>query len=308
MSDPKKPKINRRWMRISLRFFLVLFALFSLGLAYWVRPALDQRRAVKDIKSMGGKVIYDTTRIDPEQVVLRRPGWLERKLGIDFLCPATEVRISGAKWDNRKRPFDFSELAACLKRLPKLRSLEFNEAGLWDKDLAEIATCSDRLESLSISDSDSVSSCGAGLVHIKNWPRLTSLRFECDYYRSLDLSSLSTCPLLDELWIGAGKLGEKDFVAIASCTELVELNLGSCSFDGEHLRHLQKASSLKSLVLTNCAPRYMPSGLPDGEQGSYHFKGGDPSYVPPIAEEFRRYGEWQEQILPGVSYHQLFEP
>ena len=104
----------RRWFRMSLRTFLVLFTLVSIWLGLAINRAHKQRAAVEAIVEMGGKVCYDyQVRFDNQQgitsPILEGSKWtpvrpspsLFRSLfGEDFISPVVHVSIKGGNLTN----------------------------------------------------------------------------------------------------------------------------------------------------------------------------------------------------------------
>ena len=203
--------------------------------------------------------------------------------------------------------------------------------GLGDDDIAKLAPLAGQLESLLISESRG--EYGSGLIHIKNWPHLKSLQLYCyTHGQSLDLTSLSTCPKLEQLtlgraeWVPVGKrcssrrLQESDFVEIAKCQGITKLSFSDCSFEGVHLVLLQKMESLKSLSLFNCAPRLatdsrrgVPWRIPLNEKpvptiGAFDFDAYHPNSIASFEEAFPtdHYNDWKKRILPEVEILRRF--
>jgi len=322
MPEPTEAKHarKRRWMRVSLRTFLVFVTLVGVGLGAWIIPSLSQRQSVRGIENMGGEVVYNNDLVDPVTgdpiSQLRPPKWLVETLGIDFFYSVTDVRVSGFRWRKNPPPFELDGFVSHLERLPKCRSLNLSMVGLLDDDIAKLAPLAGQLESLSIREVWPGNARGPGLVHIKDWPHLKSLAFRCRYFESLDLTSLSTCPKLEELSLGNGRLEEKDFAEIAKCQQIATLGLGNCSFKGPHLELLRKLKSLKRLYLTNCAPRVVIESwtiTPDGKRitnvaDGFDFEAADPQFITPFEEGFPtdRYNDWKKRTLPNVSVFELF--
>jgi len=58
-----------KYLRISLRTFLILLTLFAVWLGYKVNKRREQREIVEMIREMGGSVWYDSEAI--RKVILR---------------------------------------------------------------------------------------------------------------------------------------------------------------------------------------------------------------------------------------------
>jgi len=58
-TEPSKPKRKRRWLRYSLRTFLVVLTVFCVWLGALVYRVNKQREAVQWVKDHGGEVYYE---------------------------------------------------------------------------------------------------------------------------------------------------------------------------------------------------------------------------------------------------------
>ncbi|MCH7725193.1 MAG: hypothetical protein IH991_01740 [Planctomycetes bacterium] len=57
--QPANPKRKRRWLRYSLRTFLLLLTVFAVWLGLLVHRVNKQKEAVQWVRDMGGVVRYD---------------------------------------------------------------------------------------------------------------------------------------------------------------------------------------------------------------------------------------------------------
>ncbi len=94
------PKRKRRWLRYSLKTFLVLVTLFCVLMAWlgtFVYRVNKQREAVQWVRDWGGKVYYDFewdiegSRITGSQPP--GPDWLRELIGIDYFADVVIVEF-----------------------------------------------------------------------------------------------------------------------------------------------------------------------------------------------------------------------
>lgn len=100
-AKPKEePRRKRRWLRYSLRTFLLLLTVFSVWLGLLVNRVHKQKGAVDWVKEMGGTVSYDF-QWDPEQLFPMHPDtkppgpdWLRELIGVDYFANVVLVNLT----------------------------------------------------------------------------------------------------------------------------------------------------------------------------------------------------------------------
>lgn len=163
--------LKSRWFSLSLRVALVLILAVAAWLAWVTNRARAQRRALAQVKALGGLVYYDYQYPNPDVrnakwgATSPGPAWLRRWIGEEYFREVVEVDFI-----SEQKPVSDSELAI-VRSFPRLRHLnvisrEITVAGLEVlDDLPELRTL--WLKSSRISD--------AGLVHLRRLPKLREL-------------------------------------------------------------------------------------------------------------------------------------
>jgi len=93
--EARQPKRKRRWLRFSLRTFLLLLTVLCIWLCWNLYRVERQREAVKWVRENGGTVYYDF-EMDSDGEVLSdsQPPvakWLHEILGVDFFSTVRQV-------------------------------------------------------------------------------------------------------------------------------------------------------------------------------------------------------------------------
>jgi len=114
--EVKKPK--RRWLRFSLRTFLIVLTIFCVWLGWYLYRVEQQRNAVKWVEENGGEVRYDY-QFDSKGVRLGNsqpsvPKWLLNILDVNYFSSIVSVEISDASQITNLTPI------ACLTNLERL--------------------------------------------------------------------------------------------------------------------------------------------------------------------------------------------
>ena len=81
---------KRRWLRMTLRTFLVLLTVACVWLGWLANRANNQRRTVQWATELGGYVSYDY-QYHPEPP---GPEWLRNLIGIHYFANVVRVRLS----------------------------------------------------------------------------------------------------------------------------------------------------------------------------------------------------------------------
>ena len=90
---------NHRWLRFSLRTFLIVITILTVCFGWWVYRAERQRAAVRWVKENGGTVYYDF-EFDSEGVFAQNrqspvPEWLLNILDVNYFSNVVYLNISG---------------------------------------------------------------------------------------------------------------------------------------------------------------------------------------------------------------------
>jgi hypothetical protein len=298
----------------SVRALLAVTTVICLWLGMLAVGARQQRLAIDQLRSVNATVGYDG-RADE----LWKPVWLRECVGDDFFQTVTQVNINDHQDAQESFPLPFRDLETAvdaMRRLPSLRSITFNYTRLHDDDLRQLAPLAKQIETLNFNEGWGEMT-GKGLKYFAGWPHLHQLHV---FGPKLDGSTLTHVPAIPALealtW--TGPLDEAAFENIARCRRLKHLTLNACTFEGKSLIKLRGAFCLASVMLRNCEPE--PAGIitTTTKKGdiisvspptSYNFHAGASESEFLLAPKFsdRHYQQWLNNLLPGISFDELFE-
>ena len=99
---PKNPKGKRRWLRYSLRTFVVVLTVFGVWLGLLVHRVNMQKEAVQWVKDHGGGIAYDFEWDEVKKSLIddaKPPGpdWLRKLIGIDYFADVVIVVCNNTK-------------------------------------------------------------------------------------------------------------------------------------------------------------------------------------------------------------------
>jgi hypothetical protein len=204
---PDKPKPRRRWLQFRLKTIFVVVAIVAVpcGLFKWKWDRKQaERRAVAEIKKVGGSVAYDWQVIVIEgnrasAETLRRlkqgqrpeppgPAFLRKLLGDDFLAHVVQVQFPYVEIDD-------SDLV-WLDSLPDVERLDVrNKKSITDTGLEHLQHLS-RLRYLVLNNTKAT---GVALRHVKRARGLRVLGLQSLPITDADLRQLEAFPDLEEL-------------------------------------------------------------------------------------------------------------
>jgi Leucine-rich repeat (LRR) protein len=242
-----QPKRKRRWLRYSLRSFLVLMTIACLALGYWVHRANRQRAAMKWVLENGG-LAWHEYRFDEEGAFIETsspvPVYLEPLLDEHYLSPVTVVWCEVPSADGfaeigplanfdqlEKLRLNFMETRDLtpLANLTELRHLELEDTKV--RDLTPLA----ELKNLEYLDLD-----GTAISNIEPLRGLSNLEsLELGDTPVSDLSPLRELRNLKSLSIYGTRV--TDLVPLEGLTSLGELRVEKSAFSQPQLNKLQQA-------------------------------------------------------------------
>ncbi len=217
-STLKKSKWTR-WFRFNLRTFLVVVALFSAFIGWYLYRVQQQRRAVQWIENAQGEVWYNyqlqsVDSVANQSAVSAWPGWLVELLGIDFFERVVMARIYYAP--------EVSGISQ-LKGLPNLKSLTLSCISASDlsviKQLTELEELHLRGESFSDLSPLSNASSLQSLVLVNT--KVTDIRPVCNL-ESLNFLEIYNAPIST---IVAFQSAQRRFNVKLNLTEICEEDL-----------------------------------------------------------------------------------
>jgi hypothetical protein len=250
------PPSRRFRFRFGLRtLFLAvtLLAVLCAWLGREVARARVQRKVAEEIALAGGSVMYEFRFDAGWRHITGQPssGW-RKILGEDLFS-----QINGVSMD---RPDDakLAVLAAPLKRLPHLESLNFTQArALTDRGFANLAKPR-TLKRLQCYYASGLT--GASLASLANCTEMEILLFAGARIEDEDLLHLRSMTKLRVLDFGKTPLSDAGLATLADLLELTSLSLSNTSVTDAGLPQLVKLSRLEQLHLeqTNITDRSIP--------------------------------------------------
>ena len=163
---------RRRWLRFSMRFFLLVITVFGIWIAVLSNRARSQKKAVSRVEELGGQLAFDYQfdenqkwRTDPK---LPAPVWLIDLVGEDY---ARSVEI--VNFDVGSDPTN--EDLAAVERFSKLRQLSLTDRKkISDEGLQHVAG----MHNLEVLALQGTSVKGEGLRHLHQCQSITGLTLD----------------------------------------------------------------------------------------------------------------------------------
>ena len=256
---------SRKWIRFSLRAFLLTVALLAVWLSTVVRRAHNQKRAVTTIESVGGRVHYDYEPTSEEQIrrVLERqkaidagkkpptyedgpkaPSWLVNRLGVHFFSSVRRVDLSGT--------FCTDNQLAVLQLLPWLKTLSLSHAPyITSSGLANLRKLD--LETLVLNGnqySDETGETGlsdSALAHVASLRSLKNLTLSQNRFSDDGLRHISNLTRLETLSLEGTKITASGIDEIATLGRLKSLIFPDIPIDDGVLKSISNLRSLEHL-------------------------------------------------------------
>ncbi len=226
-TDTPKLRWWQRWLRLSLRMFLLLLTFSCLWLGWIANRANQQRKAVQWVKNVG-LVLYDYDRdeegrfYEPSEPPV--PDWLVNLIGIDYFANVVFVRIEDAQVSD----------VTPLVNLPKLEILWF-----WESQLTDVTPLAKLTNLVELDLEDTLVRDVTPLTNLKNleWLRLST--------QVRDVAPLANLKNLQHLDLSCSQVS--DVTPLANLTNLEFLDLFDTPVSKENCEMLQK--SLPSLEI-----------------------------------------------------------
>ena len=257
--------LRRPRLTLSVRSLMILVLIIGGVLGWKVRRASIQRRAIYEIKRVGGTVIYEhqvgpdlQLQYGPAGWIFKphpwAPEWLQKAVGAEYFQEAVNVSFYPDRFGPPNPPPGEETLAA-VAALDRLQLLQIGGATIND----------------------------AGLAHLAGMPRLKKLGLDPGMITDSGLATLATMPALEELelYLGFGRrnfspaavaqiarLGglktlalyepylsyRRAWVALADLKLLETRDINSTSKDVDFLLHLRGLTRVRHLILGGMVP------------------------------------------------------
>jgi hypothetical protein len=137
-------KTRRRWLSFGIRSLLLITTCCCIGLALFVERGSRQRRAVRRIEAVYGRVLYDFQDLGNHRFSDQAgplPHWWVRNLGIDY--------FHNVVWIDLDSPLVTDETFASLSEFPHLKCLHVSDTTVTKAGLKSIGEQS-RIEFLTL--------------------------------------------------------------------------------------------------------------------------------------------------------------
>ena len=236
-----KPVAGRlRWFQFSLRSFLAVLILLSIGLIAVVVPAERQRQAVEELQAAGATVAYEyaygSGYRSIKAIVPPGPSWQRRKYSIHYFV---DVR---AVWDFH------GELSALrrLADLPQLEVLILDGKSLSDAELRHLRGLS-QLKILEINHSP-IDGSGLDLANLRHLEELSLFQTSLNDAGAQRLEGLDQLCSLD---ISGTKITDQALVSLSRLKRLQSLDLSNTALSDAGLPRLAETPRLEVLCLAN---------------------------------------------------------
>ncbi len=249
---------KRRWLRFSLKSFLLINCIFGVWLGMCVRDALQQRRAVAMVQRLNGKYEYDYEFNAMPQpnvrqaamrarlagnapVVIEAPGprWLRRLIGDDYFVDLHRVDLIDAQATDADLKL--------LKNQHSLWCLRLWETQITDEGLRHIQG----LRNLSILDLRNADVTDAGMIHVGKLKNLRGLGLGYTKITDAGLAHVARLADLQSLTLSHTKVSDSGMTYLSRLTDLWTLNLEGTAITDTGLVHVSGLRKLKQLELND---------------------------------------------------------
>lgn len=285
---------TRRWLRFSLRTFLIIVTLICIWSAWHVDRARRQKVAAEAVRSYGGWVYYDYQFDDdpqrPKKITDKSPwpSWLVETFGVDMFHNVVEVNLVYSN-DSGKREETWNtsdEIIPNLEGFPRLRRLYLQSTQVTDATMPHIRRLR-KLETFFVWDAEKLSDEGVeylahldrlSSIHISNsrigdeslrifaqLPRIARLSLQGNHFSDRGLRFLRDMKQLESLWIGDGhgEITDAGAAELLNIKSLEEIDLQNYPISPQMQERLKELPNLKgSLFAGGFYVKLLPSWVP----------------------------------------------
>jgi Leucine-rich repeat (LRR) protein len=245
----------RRYLRFSMRTFIVVVLLVGGWLGWIVRTARIQRDEVAAITRAGGIVEYDSGWTDNQTLQPQESGALDRlvnAIGVDYFSNATVVyvgmlcteekmshvtKLTALRSLSLRTTRPANGALAHLNGLTKLSELDLGFATICDADLAHL----EGLGNLSKLDLGVTDVTDAGLIHLKGLTNLSYLNLTSTHITDKGLIHLRGLKNLSTLDLGGTLVTDAGLIHLKGLTNLTALDLIGNAVTDSGIKELKQA-------------------------------------------------------------------
>jgi Leucine-rich repeat (LRR) protein len=240
---------KRRWVRYSLRAFLVVVTLICIVVGWEASRARRQGEAVREVERLGGVVRFDY-QLDEKGALVSdaeppAPAWLRDALGEEHFrrVIALDLSYGGPRLGENQIT---DERLAILGGVPDLTTLELGrELGITDDGLVHLRHLK-KLKTLYLYNTGVE---GPGLQHLSRLRNLESINLHGAPLTDEGLRHLAKLPRLKWIHLGGTRITDEGLKHLAGAQSLREVQLSDTDVTDAGLEHVKRLSGLNSLSL-----------------------------------------------------------
>jgi hypothetical protein len=292
---------TKRLLKFSIRGLLFATTVLAIAIGMHANRVASQSRATSDLGSVGGYMKWEPNRLGrwlPTFMTSR----LDQNVWMRPYVAGLTLRRGKSEWKAHTSE-EIKQFAAALDRLPHVRNIHLEVAGMTNEVLAAIAPMGEQIETLSIANR---------FYMVEDVPvRLPE---------TLDVKSLASFRNLEILKIRGAKLDRAQFEQISKLVSLRGIQLDSCRFVGDDFLQLGVLPNLEAVKMHNVVATSdlldvgqldFPQPLPN-ELGLWSMASGPRIlFIPsieftkyrPLMRLHLRYGPKMIRILPNAEVH-----
>jgi len=218
--------MKSRWFRFSLRTLLLLVAALCVWLAWKVHDVRKIRRAVAEVKRLGGDITYQHELNMAPPVDAPGPKWFRQIFGDEFFEEVTQIQLYSQEADDQTMEL--------ISGLPRIQSVIFISDSVTDKGLAALANANGLGALMPLSSKITP----MGLQAFERAKNLQTLVLSSGHFGGVNL--VPSTLIVDDSWLPQ----------IAKLTQIRLLNLANSHVTDAGLQAIQQASGLRQLDLS----------------------------------------------------------
>ena len=226
---------GRRWVRFSLRTFLLVVTVFAIWIGFQTYRAQLQSRAVSALQDLFVQISYDWQH-DPSDYMYvlanvspPTPGWLRDAVGEHFF--QTVVRVNFEQTQTHDSDLQW------LDALPDIRFLSLFDTPVTNEGMRHVGAIP-RLQTLYFFDTQIGDD---GLKHLRNATTLREIQCGNTPITDAGLAHLENLNQLEKLWLGGTKVSDQGLRHLDSLKKLQFLDLRETNVTVESVAKLRES-------------------------------------------------------------------
>ena len=246
---------KKRWLRISLRTFLVLVTCVAITVAWFAHFAQSRRAAFAAIRQAGGDI----------QMESGDPSRLEKWFGSELFGTVRKVDLRKAKADNallahvgvlkELRRLDLSNADIDDAGLQLVMHLPLQELWLQETSITDASAASlSKMNSLDFLQLNATSLSDVFLEQLEPLPELEDLGLRGTQVTGAGMKNLSRHPKLKKLDVYSTAVGDSGVAHLVDCQSLTDVGLSLTKVTNATFQYLDKLPNLTGADLTANRP------------------------------------------------------